>query len=224
MSAAAGRIWPPEDINGRLVLNLDVIRERPSQSSHLSTRDKRFTDAVGQRDKVCILSGRHGNFCEAQHLVHRHIGNQGMADILSRNSPQPLDSNFEPIREVDDPRNGVFMDRGLHSRYDAGALAIMITPNCVLDTSDIVAPAPRILEPGTACPAHVRYTAQWFDMASFDEDVVDGVPENTDAALGLSLLKSWIAWQSLDRAPSRVTMKTIRTKSSKFRGVYNRHL
>ncbi|EJU00490.1 hypothetical protein DACRYDRAFT_108557 [Dacryopinax primogenitus] len=142
----------------------------------------------GKRFKVCTLSASDPLYCEAQHLIRRHIGNEGIADILLRNLPEPLEFNSPRVNGVDDPRNGVLMRLGLHRRYDVGALAMMVTPYCVLDTNDIVAPASRILKPGTAYPAHARYTGQWFNMATFQEDAVHGIPDNKnpDEVLGLS--------------------------------------
>ncbi|KAI9566899.1 hypothetical protein HD554DRAFT_2315281 [Boletus coccyginus] len=105
-------------------------------SSSQTPRRSDFRDDVGRRDGgVCVITGAAGEHCEAAHLIPESKGDEYMDRVVSDRSS--LYRSSPPISGINDVQNGVFLERGVHSRLGRGWAAFIKTPNYGLEPDDI---------------------------------------------------------------------------------------
>ncbi|KAH8112449.1 hypothetical protein DFH11DRAFT_1607650 [Phellopilus nigrolimitatus] len=83
-----------------------------TDSSHSSTaRETGFRDALLTRDGMCPFTSVSPGLCDAAHLLARAKGNEYIRLMTSMRTKGQL-----VIEEIDDPRNGLLVDVGIHGR------------------------------------------------------------------------------------------------------------
>ncbi|KAF7969154.1 hypothetical protein HWV62_28198 [Athelia sp. TMB] len=168
------------------VVNLEVIKARTTASSLSSSwsesRDN-FSEAVRQRDLGCVFTGMPEQFCDAIHIVPR----AGDRECILSNRPG-MDGKVDiELESIDDVRNGIFASLHFCRIYGLRNLAILKTPNHVLDVVDIPhAQGDRLFATlDTDFPKGFRFTAQWLQLLPPRLDTLESVrhilPNNSDA-------------------------------------------
>ncbi|KAH8114755.1 hypothetical protein DFH11DRAFT_186125 [Phellopilus nigrolimitatus] len=104
-----------------------------TDSSHSSTaRETGFWDALLARDGLCPFSSVQPSLCDATHLLPHAKGNEYIELLTRKRTEGRL-----VIAEIDDPRNGILVGRGLHGWMGTGVLGFLQTPIRSLKSSDI---------------------------------------------------------------------------------------
>ncbi|KAH8112438.1 hypothetical protein DFH11DRAFT_1607619, partial [Phellopilus nigrolimitatus] len=104
-----------------------------TDSSHSSTaRETGFRDALLTRDGMCPFTSVSPGLCDAAHLLAHAKGNEYIRLMTSMRTKGQL-----VIEEIDDPRNGLLVDVGIHGRMGGGVLGFLPTPIRSLKSNDI---------------------------------------------------------------------------------------
>ena len=192
----------------------EVIKERSKISSQSTTRHPEFHDSVLERDGCCVFSGHDAFRCHAIHIIPHARGSEvcfvflpwhkydvifQWLQLIIQNRPH-YDENMEDSTDIDDVRNGVLADAGMHHPFNLREEVILKvchpiafpldcfsisclyaniqTPNFVLDPADIPQRAMRVVPAGSAYPDHERYTLQQL----YPPISMVNYPNNLDAA------------------------------------------
>ncbi|KAF7968384.1 hypothetical protein HWV62_30653 [Athelia sp. TMB] len=184
------------------VVSLEVIKARTTASSLSSSwsesRDN-FSEAVRQRDLGCVFTGMPEQFCDATHIVPR-AGDHEVIYTVSNSVPWlmllqcilsnrlGMDGKVDiELESIDDVRNGIFASLHICRIYGLRNIAILKTPNHVLDVVDIPhAQGDRqFVTLNTDFPEGIRFTAQWLQLLPPRLDTLESVrhilPNNSDA-------------------------------------------
>ncbi|KAI0044932.1 hypothetical protein FA95DRAFT_207996 [Auriscalpium vulgare] len=206
----AGRIYvfrAVDDDDG-IVLAEEFLGKRESDNlSHKSDDpDDPFCIALEKRDMQCVFTGC--TTSQAMPIVDLERGDHWWLDTVIQ-ALTTKQRHGEDVHSVtlDDPRNGMLIDRNLRGVLDLQLAAIVVTPNHVLDMADIPDGEVRPLEDmwRSKCyfPDDVRYTIQMLaprktlvphnGRAAFVPD--SGVPLPSPLLLeftyGLTALRLW---------------------------------
>ncbi|KAI0046523.1 hypothetical protein FA95DRAFT_1606808 [Auriscalpium vulgare] len=152
--------------------NLSHTSDDPNNPFHI---------ALKKRDVCCVFTG-----CPSQAvpIVDLERGDQWWLDavIQALTTKQRHGENVHSVG-LDDPRNGMLLDRNLRGVLDLQLAAIVVTPNHVLDMADIPDGEDRPLNVDSVMwrskvyfPDDVRYTIQML------APLKTGVPHNGRAA------------------------------------------
>ncbi|KAK0205828.1 hypothetical protein DFS33DRAFT_1380908 [Desarmillaria ectypa] len=113
-------------IHGRIFpIDPDFENDSVSTQSELLSRSSRFRASIVRRDESCVITHADARYCEAAHIIGHSKGDQARG-------------GGESITGIDDPRNGLLIDRDLHTDFGK-AMAILQTPNFAMSTTDVVA-------------------------------------------------------------------------------------
>ncbi|KAK7456983.1 hypothetical protein VKT23_010286 [Stygiomarasmius scandens] len=116
---------------------VDVNLVKPGASSLKSEVQRRqlgFADQLFERDGGCIFSSASCGWCDSAHIFPFKNGSKLLATALKTHGEEEIDS-------VDDIRNGFTLNMLLHQAFDRRDFAVLVTPNPVLEESDMsVAP------------------------------------------------------------------------------------
>ncbi|KAF7983186.1 hypothetical protein HWV62_23436 [Athelia sp. TMB] len=172
----------------RQVVDLEVIKARTAVTSSSETWSEapdQLTDPVRERDLRCVFTGERRPLCAALHLIPRARGDEWLKCIISNR--RGMDGGVDiDLDSIDDVRNVLFGSVSIERLLNDRNIAILKTPNHVLDVDDIPhAQDPRLsLTPNTGFPNGIRFTAQYLQLPD-DYDTLDSVrhimPNNSDA-------------------------------------------
>ncbi|TFY66813.1 hypothetical protein EVG20_g4279 [Dentipellis fragilis] len=119
-----------------------------------------FRAEVSRRDgDSCVATGLPSEVCDAVHLVAHCKGDDYIEDII-RHRQQGTE---DVIEEIDDERNGLFLNKCLHAVLGKG-FAILKTPNFAMVTKDVI-------QAGTETVGTTRYTAHLFNVNYLGSEV-----------------------------------------------------
>ncbi|KAJ7435751.1 hypothetical protein FB451DRAFT_1417920 [Mycena latifolia] len=128
----------------------------------------------------------------------------------------------DPILDIDDPRNGLLLDPGIHSAMDWSRIVILKTPNRILNMDDVPRPNLWALSPqdtvdyGISFPTTAQHTLQFLDkgkgfatykhkLLNADAAFVHGLPEERQPSelflhymYAVSVLHTWGKAEDVD--------------------------
>ncbi|EPQ61367.1 hypothetical protein GLOTRDRAFT_125084 [Gloeophyllum trabeum ATCC 11539] len=134
-------------------VDADVLAHR-SQSGRTNPLDRRvttFREDLQRRDCVCIFTGWTG---EARHIIPFARGTEWLHAIAHARSMTPS------LYDINDIQNGFICQADLHRLLDKKQLAVLFTPNPVLQCDDIAANPLRSGPLGYNYPTGCRYILQ----------------------------------------------------------------
>ncbi|TFY54557.1 hypothetical protein EVG20_g9656 [Dentipellis fragilis] len=109
-----------------------------------------FRAEVSQRDgNACVLTNAYTDECDAAHIVPHCKGDEYI-ESLTRHRPQG--ANHVVIEEIDDKRNGLFLNKTSHAALGKN-WAISRTPNFAMEMEDVI-------QVETAMPVVLQYPTQ----------------------------------------------------------------
>jgi len=141
-------------------VDLEVIKQRTHSRSGTTNTRHRFRDALLERDFCCVWTGASKNYGEGMHIIPYARGSQWLRLIVENRS-----GGEEDIEDINDIRNGVFTTIAINSAFDRRALAILKTPNAILERTDIPKPPKRPIDKPkeVTISTKFRYTLQWLE-------------------------------------------------------------
>ncbi|KAL0958665.1 hypothetical protein HGRIS_013997 [Hohenbuehelia grisea] len=114
------------------VVDVDVVARRTkSQTSVNDLRDNNFSSDVMSRDGRCIFTHWRA---EASHIISFARGSEWMSILARKRSIDPR------IENINDKRNGLACNTAVHKMLDKREVAILVTPNAILDCNDVPLP------------------------------------------------------------------------------------
>ncbi|KAJ7821728.1 hypothetical protein B0H13DRAFT_2377107 [Mycena leptocephala] len=124
-------------------------------------RESDFRDELVRRDGGCVFSGLKPDFAAGAHII-RFSKSHWLEDINQARAPDAENK----VSHINDTRNGYLADPTYHKATEQFEMAILPTPNDVLQTSDVPPSTARtgehVIPPGCAAPSDGRrYTCQW---------------------------------------------------------------
>ncbi|TFK78616.1 hypothetical protein K466DRAFT_68041, partial [Polyporus arcularius HHB13444] len=127
----------PEQIARLQPVDPDIFDERLTVT-HTSSRAASYRENVGERDgHRCVLTG-FLQACEAVHVVPHIKGDEYIRRLTERNGVRE-EREKDIIHEIDDCRNGLYLQATLHIRYGTD-FAFLHTPNFAMVPSDVPGP------------------------------------------------------------------------------------
>ncbi|KAK0441720.1 uncharacterized protein EV420DRAFT_1278611 [Desarmillaria tabescens] len=133
---------------GGPIFPIDPDFEEGSVTTLSEDQSSTFRTSIIERDGTCIVTNNPPPYCEAVHLIRQSKGSEYIERFTQRRGDGPGDI----ITDIDDPRNGLLVNRMLHVAF-GHSVAILLTPNFIMKTTDVV--------PGAA-PDEPRWTVQDF--------------------------------------------------------------
>ncbi|KAK0469104.1 uncharacterized protein EV420DRAFT_8520 [Desarmillaria tabescens] len=160
-------------------VDIEVIRTQThdTASETTSTRED-FCERLLQRDHCCVWTGV--SFGEGMHIIPFRRGSSWL-QLIVRNRPHEED--LSSLLNINDIRNGFFVNPLIHTIFDRRYLVVLVTPNPILQPSDIPPRHQRDIEPDVSYPHQSRYTLQWI-IAPGSESNLNQIPNNDDATFG----------------------------------------
>ncbi|KAJ7492928.1 hypothetical protein B0H11DRAFT_2006665 [Mycena galericulata] len=176
-------IYNAPDDNAALQYAVDpeILKTRsntPTVDTAMRNRAASFKQVLVNRDAKCVFTGWADDFCEGSHIIPFHKGDEWF-ELIVKNRPR-YGEDVSTLTKVDDPRNGILLDGGIHRMAELKRVVVLKTPNTVLSVNDIPARHTRNLADNVKYPDGQRYTAQWLEGA--DPEHLARLPNNSDAA------------------------------------------
>jgi len=118
------------------LLDPDLMDDRTSDSSAISTRRADFAQRVTDRDGTCLMTGATSNF-QACHIIPHAKGNQVCSEYLNHSQfsfqAQYMNNLADhrnevldpPMDDINDPRNGILLAVQLHRPFGASVVAFL---------------------------------------------------------------------------------------------------
>ncbi|KAJ7639352.1 hypothetical protein FB45DRAFT_905375 [Roridomyces roridus] len=167
----------------RYAVDPEVMKSRSSHSTSstsMRTAQDRFKDSLIQRDVVCVFTNSSKLTCQGSHIIPFHKGDEWL-DFVVQNRPTEGE-DVSDLNSIHDIRNGLLLTGDLHHLMDHKHVAVIKTPNPVLQVDDIPPRHPlTLLHDGgqVQYPDGKRYTMQWFKEDRMEQR---RFPNNADAA------------------------------------------
>ncbi|KIM40028.1 hypothetical protein M413DRAFT_36366, partial [Hebeloma cylindrosporum] len=160
-------------------VDLEVIKQQTPVSSETTENDGEFSRQLLSRDGQCAWSACVG---VGMHVIPfkramSQFGGLQWLQLIVQNRPHS-EAGLDSLT-VDDIRNGIRGNHVILAYFDLRHIAVLKTPNPILEVADIPERYIRKLRPGLSYPANARYTLQWLTPARLE---MDTVPNNNDAA------------------------------------------
>ncbi|KAF8526587.1 hypothetical protein BU17DRAFT_82697 [Hysterangium stoloniferum] len=114
---------------------VDVDGLNHLKSSQITTPSRTgFRDDVVERDESSVVNGLEKEFCEAAHLIPHSKGNDYIQALCLWRSIEE-----EPeIDNINDIRNGILVNKDVHTYFTLSRLAVLHTPNFALDMDEVL--------------------------------------------------------------------------------------
>ncbi|EDR05166.1 uncharacterized protein LACBIDRAFT_294884 [Laccaria bicolor S238N-H82] len=167
-----------EPLDPTQVVDLDLIKARTETTSESSATCDSFRTALLKRDIRCVWTGTE-YAGDGMHIIPYKRGSEWFR-LIVENRPS-YDEEVESLEDINDIRNGVFASMMINRIFDQRLVAILKTPNHILETEDIPPRCDRTdLQTDVSYPSRSRYTLQWLiDPPPGDTNLT---PNNSDAA------------------------------------------
>jgi len=162
-------------------VDLEVIKARSNVPSAMTDSRQNFRDELLERDACCVFTGGKPIQVIAMHIIPFRRGSEWLEKIVN-NRPN-YDENVESLSDINDIRNGLSVNAGFHSYFDARMVVIIKTPNNVLTTADIPqlgGDRPNDVPDEVTYPKDTRYSVQWLKDPN-DGYATKNHPNNLDA-------------------------------------------
>ncbi|TFY76181.1 hypothetical protein EWM64_g7833 [Hericium alpestre] len=201
---------PRSDLLERAI-DMEMIRARSSSQTSCTSAQEGFYDDLVDRDVCCVFTGDRIT-CLATHIIPFAEDNQLLNEIVT-NRQIDIDEDVSDLFDLCDVRNGLLASADIHCYLDKRILAILPTPNHILQIEDIPPRAEFRREPfdEVEYPAGKRFTLQHL-VRSTGERALHGLDakfkKQTDAKLPSTLLLNYhygnVAVQQWGRGWERV--------------------
>jgi hypothetical protein len=118
------------------LLDPDLMDDRTSDSSTISTRRANFAQRVTDRDGTCLMTGATTNL-QVCHIIPHAKGNQVCSEYLNHSQfsfqAQYINSLADhrnealdpPLDDINDPRNGILLTVLLHRPFGDSVVAFL---------------------------------------------------------------------------------------------------
>ncbi|KAL0960307.1 hypothetical protein HGRIS_011933 [Hohenbuehelia grisea] len=137
-----------------------VARRTSSQTSANDSRVGTFSSNIDTRDDGCIFTNHHGDAC---HIIPFARGSDWIQLISTYRFIEPA------IEDINDTQNGFACFNPVHGLLDKRQLAILVTPNDILECGDVpVIDPPPTQRDDRPSPSGLRYTLQHLRVDSKD--------------------------------------------------------
>ncbi|KAF8341791.1 hypothetical protein F5887DRAFT_1218252, partial [Amanita rubescens] len=160
------------------IIDPEVIKTRTNVPSETTEMRNDFSTDLLERDVCCVWTGTDPFIGDGFHIIPYKRGSEWLQQIIE-NRPKD-DENVKELNEINDIRNGVFANSGIHRAFDRRRAAILKTPNSILQTEDV---PPRHLREHisekVSYPPRCRYTLQW--LVTPNANTMSSIPNNSDA-------------------------------------------
>ncbi|KAK6971393.1 hypothetical protein R3P38DRAFT_2587220 [Favolaschia claudopus] len=151
-----------------------------ASATSAGSRESFREDLIG-RDYACVFTNQHQGICEGTHIIPFSKGDVWLAQILETRLPVDEGETLSNLKSINDIRNGMLVSRAVHPLLEKKQMAVLRTPNPVLETTDV--PEATNLNShrygNVLLSTNPRYTLQWL---SGDEHERASVSNNADAA------------------------------------------
>ncbi|KAG7439223.1 uncharacterized protein BT62DRAFT_976986 [Guyanagaster necrorhizus] len=159
----------------------EVIKQRTHTHSATTATRENFREKVLKRDGRCVWTGIDEGV--GMHIIPYARGDEACPRIWIQLiiENRPTEENLSSLRSINDIRNGFYATSDIHfDFFDQQKVAVLVTPNPILETTDIPNRYQRPLEYGVSYPPDSRYTLQWITTPS-TESTRARIPNNNDA-------------------------------------------
>ncbi|KIL55307.1 hypothetical protein M378DRAFT_188679 [Amanita muscaria Koide BX008] len=190
----AGVYYYIPDSQDPFLLDPDLMDDRTSDSSAISTRRADFAQRVTDRDGshgTCLMTGATTNF-QACHIIPHAKGNQVCSEYLNHSQfsfqAQYMNSLADhrnevldpPLDDINDPRNGMLLTVLLHRPFGASVVAFLETPNFAMSVTDVA----LVMQPIEPNAKHLGFAVSRLTLQHFnapDAVTTHVAPHNSDA-------------------------------------------
>ncbi|KAF8324508.1 hypothetical protein F5887DRAFT_1206118 [Amanita rubescens] len=117
------------------LVDADVMDDRTSNSSQLTTRRNDFRTKVIEGDGTCVITDEPVSNCVGCHIIPHAKGSNYISNVVRNRSG--TDDSVNDINDINDIRNGLLLSNLLHRPFGSGKIAFLKTPNFALDVDDI---------------------------------------------------------------------------------------
>ncbi|KAF8313384.1 hypothetical protein F5887DRAFT_1237316 [Amanita rubescens] len=117
------------------LVDADVMDDRTSNASQLTTRRNDFRTKVIERDGTCVITDEPVSNCVGCHIIPHEKGSNYISNVVRNRSG--TDDSVNDINDINDIRNGLLLSNLLHRPFGFGKIAFLKTPNFALDVDDI---------------------------------------------------------------------------------------
>ncbi|KAL6297957.1 hypothetical protein BKA93DRAFT_813180 [Sparassis latifolia] len=148
----------PAELSRMFPLDPDIADPYSATGTTTQARCAGFRDEVEGRDVGCVASDSLARNCDAAHFIGHSKGDIYIKVITNARSRD--EDKDDCIDDIDDIRNGLFVETTLHRSLASRGVAFLLTPNFAMSTNDV--------DP-TLQPDEQRWTIHSFE-AVFDPD------------------------------------------------------
>jgi HNH endonuclease len=120
------------------LLDPDLMDERTSDSSYVSSSRGDFRQRVAARDGTCVMTGTGTPYAQACHIVPHAKGHQVRSEYLWKHSESSFQAQYiinlashrhevldPPLESINDTRNGILLAVQLHSPFGTSEAAFL---------------------------------------------------------------------------------------------------
>jgi HNH endonuclease len=120
------------------LLDPDLMDERTSDASYVSTSRGDFQQRVAARDGTCVMTGTGARYAQACHVVPHGKGHQVRSEYLWNHSESSFQAQYiinlashrhkvldPPLESIDDTRNGILLSPSLHIPFGTSEAAFL---------------------------------------------------------------------------------------------------
>jgi hypothetical protein len=118
------------------LLDPDLMDERTSDASHVSSSQGDFRQSVAARDGNCVVTGT--RYVQACHVVPHAKGHEVRSEYLWKHSESSFQAQYiinlanhrhevldPPLENIDDTRNGILLALQLQAPFGASEVAFL---------------------------------------------------------------------------------------------------
>ncbi|GJJ07772.1 hypothetical protein Clacol_001977 [Clathrus columnatus] len=157
----------------------EVIRLHSSVATTKTDIRANFKQLLSERDGNCIWTNE--ELPDGTHLIPFARGDEWLQRIVENRFHEGDDEEDLTDIHINDIRNGVLGSRTIHGLFDRRDVAVLKTPNPILQCHHIPAMHQRELPEGASYPQGSRYTLQWL-TTGYNVTTRSRYPHNSDAA------------------------------------------
>ncbi|KAG7442237.1 uncharacterized protein BT62DRAFT_955169 [Guyanagaster necrorhizus] len=158
----------------------EVIKQRTHTYSATTATRENFREKVLKRDGRCVWTGIDEGV--GMHIIPYARGDEACPRIWIQLiiENRPTEEDLSSLRSINDIRNGFYAAADIHVHFfDQQKVAVLVTPNPILKTTDIPDRHQRRLADDVSYPRNSRYTLQWITTPS--TFARERTPDNNDA-------------------------------------------
>ncbi|KAF7971956.1 hypothetical protein HWV62_19423 [Athelia sp. TMB] len=172
-----------ETTDFRHAIDLGVFQKNSIVSSGETECHKSFRSDLLERDQYCVWTGASSG--AGTHIIPHARGSEWFQSIIA-NRPS-YGEDIAGLTDINDIRNGFFSNPNARALFDCRNVAILKTPNEILETTDVKRHPRPSMPPTVSFPSGRRYTMQWLAPP---DPYLQSAPNNCDAAFRTAAGKS----------------------------------